>query len=69
MVFGLVDHLSERELEILRMLATGLPPEEVARKLYLSPFTLKAHARNIDAKLRVHTRVEALNKAREVGMI
>lgn len=66
---GLVDRLSERELEVLRMLAAGLPPSEVAKKLYLSPFTLKAHTRNIYAKLGVHSRVEAINKAREMDLL
>ncbi len=68
-VSGLVDPLSERELEILRLLATGLPPAEVAKKLYLSPFTLKAHTRNIYAKLGIHSRVEAINKTREVALL
>ena len=57
--------LSEREVEVLRLLASGLPPAEVAKKLYLSPFTLKAHTQNIYTKLGVHSRIEAINKARE----
>ncbi|MGE5378229.1 MAG: LuxR C-terminal-related transcriptional regulator [Bacteroidota bacterium] len=66
---GLVDPLSERELEVLRLLASGLAPAEVAKKLYLSPFTLKAHTQNIYTKLGVHSRIEAINKARELGML
>jgi ATP/maltotriose-dependent transcriptional regulator MalT len=65
----LVDPLSERELEVLRMLADGLPPAEVAKMLFLSPFTLKAHTQNIYAKLNVHSRIEAINKAREMALI
>jgi len=64
----LVDPLSERELEVLRMLAGGLPPAEVAKRLFLSPFTLKAHTQNIYAKLNVHSRIEAINKARELEL-
>jgi LuxR family maltose regulon positive regulatory protein len=65
----LVDSLSERELEVLGLLATGLSPTEVAKKLFLSPFTLKAHTQNIYTKLGVHSRVEAINKAREMDLI
>lgn len=66
---NLVDPLSERELEVLRLLASGLPPAEVARKLFLSPFTLKAHTQNIYAKLCVHSRIEAINKARQMDLL
>jgi LuxR family maltose regulon positive regulatory protein len=66
---GHADLLSERELEVLRMLAGGLTPAEVAKRLFLSPFTLKAHTQNIYTKLGVHSRIEAINKARELQMI
>jgi ATP/maltotriose-dependent transcriptional regulator MalT len=65
----LIDPLSERELEVLRLLADSLPPAEVAKKLFLSPFTLKAHTQNIYTKLDVHSRIEAINKARELGLL
>jgi ATP/maltotriose-dependent transcriptional regulator MalT len=66
---SLVDPLSERELEVLRLLASGLPTSEVAKKLFLSPFTLKAHTQNIYTKLGVHSRIEAINKARELDLL
>jgi LuxR family maltose regulon positive regulatory protein len=66
---GLVEPLSERELEVIRLLATGLPPAEVAKKLYLSPYTLKAHTQNIYTKLGVHSRIEAINKARKMDLL
>ena len=66
---SLVDPLSERELEVLRLLATGLSPAKVAKKLFLSPFTLKAHTQSIYTKLNVHSRIEAINKAREIGLL
>jgi LuxR family maltose regulon positive regulatory protein len=66
---SLVEPLSERELEVLRLLASGLPPAEVAKKLYLSPYTLKAHTQNIYAKLTVHSRIEAINKARDLDLL
>jgi LuxR family maltose regulon positive regulatory protein len=66
---GLVEPLSERELEVLRLLATGQPSKEIAKKLFLSPFTLKAHTQNIYTKLGVHSRMEAVNKARELDLL
>jgi LuxR family maltose regulon positive regulatory protein len=66
---GLVDPLSERELEVLRFLATSQSSKEIAQKLFLSPFTLKAHTQNIYTKLDVHSRIEAVNKARELGLL
>lgn len=66
---SLIDPLSDRELEVLRLLASGLPTAEGAKKLYLSPFTLKAHTQNIYTKLGVHSRIEAINKARELNLL
>lgn len=66
---ALVEPLSDRELEVLRLMAQGLSNPQIARKLYLSPNTLKAHARNIYAKLDVHNRIEAVNRARELGLL
>jgi LuxR family maltose regulon positive regulatory protein len=66
---NLIDPLSERELEVLRLLADALPPAKVAKKLFLSPFTLKAHTQNIYTKLGVHSRIEAINKAREMDLL
>ncbi|HEY3345779.1 MAG TPA: LuxR C-terminal-related transcriptional regulator [Anaerolineaceae bacterium] len=66
---GLVEPLSERELEVLRLIAEGLSNAEIARKLYLSPNTLKAHTQTIYGKLDVHSRVQAVNNARELGLL
>jgi LuxR family transcriptional regulator, maltose regulon positive regulatory protein len=66
---GLADPLSDREMEVLRMLAEGIAPAEVAKKLYVSPFTLKAHTQNIYSKLNVHSRIEAINRARELKLL
>ena len=66
---GLVEPLSERELEVLRYMAEGLSNPEIARRLYLSPNTLKAHAQNIFLKLDVHNRLQAVSKAKELGLI
>ena len=66
---GLVEPLSERELEVLRYMAEGLSNPEIAGRLYLSPNTLKAHAQNIFMKLEVHNRLQAVSKAKELGLI
>ncbi len=66
---GQPESLSERELEVLRLMAAGLSNPEIARKLYLSPNTLKAHAQNIYLKLDVHNRMEAVNKARQLNLL
>jgi len=66
---GLLEPLSNRELEVLTLMAQGLANAEIAARLYLSPNTLKAHTQNIYSKLDVHSRVRAVNKARELKLI
>jgi DNA-binding NarL/FixJ family response regulator len=57
--------LSEREAEILAMLARGLTGEEIAQRLVLSPETVRTHVRNAMGKLDARTRTEAVVKALE----
>jgi DNA-binding NarL/FixJ family response regulator len=57
--------LSEREAEILAMLARGLTGEEIAQRLVLSPETVRTHVRNAMGKLQARTRTEAVVKALE----
>ena len=54
--------LSDREQEILNLLAAGLRNKEVADKLSVSPMTVKSHIYNIYQKLHVSSRIEAINK-------
>ncbi len=68
-VDGLVEPLTEREMEVLRNIAEGCSNPEIARRLYVSPNTLKAHSQNIFMKLNVHNRLQAVNRARELGLI
>jgi LuxR family maltose regulon positive regulatory protein len=66
---GIIEPLSGRELEVLRLMAEGLSNPAIAKRLYLSTNTLKAHAQSIYLKLDVHNRMEAVNKAREIGIL
>ena len=68
-VDGLVEPLTEREMEVLRYIAEGCTNPEIAGRLYISPNTLKAHSQNIFMKLNVHNRLQAVNRARELGLI
>jgi LuxR family maltose regulon positive regulatory protein len=65
----LIEPLSERELEILQLIARGLSNQEISRKLFLALSTVKGHNRNIFAKLDVQRRTEAVARARELGLL
>jgi LuxR family maltose regulon positive regulatory protein len=65
----LIEPLSDRELEVLEMMAEGLSNPVIAERLYLSTNTIRTHARNIYMKLEVHNRLEAVNKARKIGLL
>lgn len=59
--------LTERELEILRLIAQGLNNQEIAQKLVLSHKTVRNHITNIFSKLQVADRAQAIVRAREAG--
>jgi DNA-binding NarL/FixJ family response regulator len=63
------DDLSERELEILALLASGRTNSEIARDLYIAVGTVKAHVNNIYRKLGTKNRTEALARARELRIL
>jgi DNA-binding CsgD family transcriptional regulator len=61
--------ISERELEVLELLAAGQSNKEIANHLNVSPNTIKTHVSRLFEKLEVRRRTEAILKARELGMI
>jgi LuxR family maltose regulon positive regulatory protein len=65
----LAEPLSSRELEVLALIAEGLTNQEIAARLYLSLHTVKAHTRNIYAKLGVSSRTQAVAKGRALGVL
>ena len=60
--------LSEREREVLSLLAEGRSNPDIARKLFLSPKTVRNHVSNIFTKLQVADRAQAIIKARDAGL-
>ncbi|MBI9045956.1 MAG: hypothetical protein JEZ06_15800 [Anaerolineaceae bacterium] len=64
-----IEPLSQRELEVLYLIAEGLTNKEIASRLFLSLNTVKVHSRNIYAKLDAHHRAEAVAKARVLNIL
>jgi LuxR family maltose regulon positive regulatory protein len=65
----LVEPLSNRELEVLQLVAEGLTNQKIAARLFLSLNTVKGHTRNIYGKLGVHSRTQAVARARALGIL
>ena len=61
--------VSPRELEVLRELAAGRSNKEIARRLAVSPETVKTHLSRLYAKLGAARRTDAVNRARELGLV
>ena len=64
----LFPELSDREREVLELLARGMPNNQIAHKLVLSPKTVRNHVSNIFTKLQVNDRTEAMQRARAAGL-
>jgi LuxR family maltose regulon positive regulatory protein len=65
----LAEPLSERELEVLRLVAQGLSNREIGERLFLALSTVKGHNRVVFDKLQVQSRTEAIVRARELGLL
>jgi LuxR family maltose regulon positive regulatory protein len=66
---AMVDPLTEREMEVLRLLAEGLSNKQIAERLIVAPSTVKQHLRNIYSKLDVHSRTQAVARGRELALL
>jgi LuxR family maltose regulon positive regulatory protein len=66
---GLLEHLSERELEVLILIEAGRSNRQIAQELFVTPGTIKSHTNNIYRKLDAHSRTQALARARELNLI
>ncbi len=63
------ESLTSREKEVLRLMAEGLPSREIASRLGISYATVRTHIRSLGAKLGVHSKLQAIVKARELALI
>jgi len=66
---NLVEPLSTRELEVLALINRGLSNPEIAAELVVAPSTIKTHINNLYSKLGVQNRVQAIQRARELGLL
>jgi two-component system response regulator DevR len=64
-----LDRLTPREKEVLRMMAEGTPSRQIASKLGISYTTVRTHIRSLGSKLGVHSKLEAIVKARELALV
>ena len=69
MKHALVEPLSERELEVLRLLASDLDGPEIASQLVVSLNTLRTHTKSIYTKLGVNSRRAAVRRAEELALL
>ncbi|MDQ0258106.1 ATP/maltotriose-dependent transcriptional regulator MalT [Evansella vedderi] len=66
---GLMEPLSERELEVLKLIAEGLSNQEIGERLFLVLSSVKGYNQNIFGKLQVKRSTEAVGRARELGLL
>ena len=66
---ALVEPLSEREIQVLRLLQTNLSSPEIADELFIAVSTVRTHIKNIYSKLGVHNRTQAVIRARELELL
>ena len=67
-ISAVVESLSERESDILKLIAGGLSNKEIARNLAITPETVKSHVKHIFTKLNVERRAQAVSRAQILGL-
>ena len=65
----LIEPLSEREMDVLRLLSTGLSNPEIGQELFIATSTVRSHLKSIYGKLNVHKRWDAVHRAEELGLL
>jgi LuxR family maltose regulon positive regulatory protein len=66
---SLLEPLSKRELEVLRLLSSSLTGPQIADQLSISVGTFRSHTKSIYGKLGVHSRIEAVERARDLELV
>lgn len=61
--------LTAREVELISLVASGLSTKQIAQRLVISPETVRTHLTNINSKLQVHNRLQAVERARQLGLL
>ena len=61
--------ISQREMDVLQLMADGLSNQEIADKLFISIHTVKTHSSNLFSKLQVKRRTQAVQKSKEIGLL
>lgn len=65
----LIEPLSKREMDVLRLLSTGLSNPEIGQELFIAASTVRSHLKSIYGKLNVHRRWDAVHRAEELGLL
>ena len=63
------EHLSDRELEVIRLVAKGLGNKQIAQEIFISESTVKFHLQNASKKLMAHNRAELVSRASTAGLL
>lgn len=66
---SMIDPLTEREREVLRLLSEGISNKEIASRMVVAPSTIKQHLKSIYSKLDVHNRTQAVARGRELDLL
>ena len=64
-----LESLTSREKEVLRLMAGGISSRDIAQRLGISYTTVRTHIRSLGSKLGVHSKLEAIVKARELALV